>query len=141
MLVYPSFGKSPNRIDPCQGIPFSRTHRHTRLSAVPVGPSGYLPVLLLVFARSKLIAFDFYKKLGNLERMPGMGVEVEVGVGVEGPVKELKSIRTRDEAVGFGLERAKGERLVEVSREMAVDVESSAFELCDGEARGTTGES
>lgn len=142
MLVYPSFDESPNRIHPCQGIPIACIrYRHPRHSTIPVAPYGHFPILLLFFARNKSIAFDFYEKLGNLERMPWMCVDVEISVEVEGPVKELEGIRTRDKRIGFGLERAKRDGRVEVSREVAVDIESSSFEPGHGQVNSTTRQS
>lgn len=115
LLVCASFFKGPNCSDPCHGILITVDHGHTRLSAVPVAPDGYLPIFLLLFARSKVIAFGIYKKPGHLERMPRMGVEVEVRLGVEGPVKELEGIGTGDKGIGVCLERSKRDGVVEVS--------------------------
>lgn len=67
----------------------------------------YLPIFRLGFARNIPIAFDLYKVPGNLERMTRTDVEIEAGIGAIGPVKELKDVRTRDERVGSGLDRAK----------------------------------
>ena len=100
-----------------------------------------LPILLLWFAGSVDITLGFYEKLGDLERMTWMGVEVEVGLGVKGPVKELQGVGARDERVCFGLERAKRDGVSKVSRKMAVDVESSGFKFGSGQVGSTTGES
>ena len=113
----------------------------TPFSAVPVALGSHLPILLLCFTGSILITLGFYKELGNLERMAGMSVEVEVGLGVKGPVKELEGIRARDERVGSGLERAKGDGVGKVPREMAVDVESPGSEIGDSQVGSATSES
>ena len=143
LLFVAHFLKGPNCIDLWHGIRMLQGwyRDDTPPSAVPVAPGSYLPIFLLCFAGSIAIALCFYKELGNLERMPGMGVEVEVGLGVKGPVKELEGIGTRDECVRSGLERAKRDGISKVSREMAIDVESPSFESGHGQVGSTAGES
>ena len=133
--------KGPYRSDPFERVPLGSTCHHTPLCAVPVISNDLFPVLVLIFARRKLIAFDLHKKLGNLERVPGVGVEVEIRLGIERPIEELERIGTRHERVGFGLERAKRERVGKVSGEMAVDVESPCLEVGDGKVDNTAGQS
>jgi hypothetical protein len=92
-LVAPSnLLKVEYAVDPLQGIRVSLANLYTFQGTIPVIPDFCLPVLVLKFRRYEMIALGFYKETGHFERMPGVGVNVEVRLGIESSVEELKSI-------------------------------------------------
>ena len=137
------FFKRPDRSDMGRGIPmeWALSNLHAPRGKVAFGVGSHLPILHLTFSWHIAIALCFYEKLRHLERVTGMGVEVEISFGIKRPVEKLKCIGTRDERVGSGLERPKRDGIGEIAGEMAVDIERASLEFCNSQVDITASQS